>query len=390
MPGRVRAFLKQRIPVLESAYDRLLQLQDGVESAIHNKLQEAKEPRRRRGTSGTSVFYLTDAYPNRPPTRHEYANGGKVKTVYLAEEFPHSYPYANILYAVSSIGYPRTPQLVAGAKRRRLKIIVNQNGVAYQAWHGPGWEDTNQHLKSLLDQADYMIYQSRFCQIGAEKFLSPPNVPYEVIYNPVDTNFFIPCASSTKPKDLTLLLGGTQNARYRLELALQTLKALIQKGTDAKLIVTGSLWHPAEAALQWAKDLLTDWGLLEKVTFIGQYSQNQAPLIFNRAHVLLHTQYNDASPTLVLEAMASGLPVVYLDSGGTPELVADAGIGVPVEQSWESINLPNPEEMGRAVMQIMSNYREYADIARDRAVTLFSLEKFIAQHRRVFEKVLGS
>ena len=51
-------------------------------------------------------------------------------------------------------------------------------------------------------------------------------------------------------------------------------------------------------------------------------------------------------PTVVLEALASGLPVVYSASGGTPELVGDdAGVGVPAPLDWEQDHPPAPEAL---------------------------------------------
>lgn len=381
MNSKVKAFIKKSFPGLSRIIINIKQL-------VGKVIAVQSFPKFRRASSGISVFYLTDNYPQRPPTRKEYAHGGKVKMVYLAEVFPHSFPSANILYAVSSVGHPLSAQIVAMAKQKKLKIIVNQNGVAYPAWHGSGWENTNQLLRATIEQADHIVYQSRFCQVSAERFLSPPNVPSEVIYNPVDTRLFRPIAFSMKPRNLTLLLGGNQNERYRLALALQTLKVILQNNPDAKLIVTGHLWNPEAEAISWTRSFLQEHDLVDKVTFTGAYSQKQAPMLFNQAHILLHTQYNDASPTLVLEAMASGLPVVYLGSGGTPELVDKAGIGVFVEPSWEQINLPDSDEMGKAVLQIMSSYEEFSANARERAINQFSLETFIEKHRRIFEKVL--
>jgi glycosyltransferase involved in cell wall biosynthesis len=186
------------------------------------------------------------------------------------------------------------------------------------------------------------------------------------------------------------LLGGNQFHRYRVELAIRTLKAISRENPSARLIVTGNLWKPEEDAANWTRNLLQELDLTEKVTFTGKYSQEQAPLIYGQAHVLLHTQYNDASPTVVLEAMASGLPVAYIDSGGVPELVADAGIGVPVELSWEQINLPGPEAMAQSIVQIMEHYEQFSKNARQRATGLFSLEAFISKHRQIFGKVLES
>ncbi len=48
--------------------------------------------------------------------------------------------------------------------------------------------------------------------------------------------------------------------------------------------------------------------------------------------VLLFPSINDYCPNTVLEAMSSGLPVLYHDSGGTPELVrnGDDVAGAPL------------------------------------------------------------
>ena len=51
--------------------------------------------------------------------------------------------------------------------------------------------------------------------------------------------------------------------------------------------------------------------------------------------------YKDNCPTAVLEAMSSGLPIIYSASGGIPELVDNnSGIGLEVESSWSEIKTP--------------------------------------------------
>lgn len=382
MVSKLKTFLKQRFPSLSGLFSRFRQ-------SLGKAAKPGPFPPFRKVSAGIKVCYLTEKFPQRPPTRGEQVSGGSVKMLYLAEAFPHSFPTANILYTISSVGHMQTPKIVAKAKEKNLKIVVNQNGVAYPAWHGAGWEATNCWLSSTLEQADFIIYQSRFCQLGAEKFLSPPRIASEVLHNPVDTRLFLP-ATTPKPKNLTLLLGGNQNQRYRLELALQTLEVILKDSPNARLIVTGSLWKPAEESRLWAANFLREHHLTDHVTFAGRYSQTEAPAIFHQAHLLLHTQYHDASPTLVLEAMASGLPVAYIESGGVPELVAEAGVGVPVESSWEKINLPAPEALAKAVSQIRDGYQAFSAVARQRAVEQFSLEIFISKHRRIFEQVLES
>jgi glycosyltransferase involved in cell wall biosynthesis len=343
-----------------------------------------------KSDSGVAVAYLSSRFPMSPVNRSQFTHGGAVKLTYLAEKIPHHFPAANVLYAVSSVAHPLQIEILAQAKRKGLKVVVNQNGVAFPAWDGDNYEISNRSLRQMISIADFIVYQSQFCKTSAKQYISPPDVPNEIIYNPVDTRLFSPDACPAKPEALTLLLGGNQYEKRRLELALQTLKALHRDIPNSKLIVTGNLWLPRDEAETWTKQALRDMNLTEHVTFTGTYAQTDAPKLYSQAHLLLHTKYADPSPGLVLEAMALGMPVVHLDNGGVPELVGDAGIGVHVEHDWNKINLPNPQMMADAVMQVYAHREEFSQRARQRAVDLFSLEEFIAKHKEIFEKVLNS
>jgi glycosyltransferase involved in cell wall biosynthesis len=137
------------------------------------------------------------------------------------------------------------------------------------------------------------------------------------------------------------------------------------------------------------RKLVTALEIREHVVFSEPYSQKQAPSMLHKAHLLLHTQYNDACPGLVLEAMACGLPVVYSQSGGVPELVGkEAGIGVPAELSWEKISPPDPKMLAEAVLQIAERRKEFAEAARQRAVEQFDLHPWLNRHREIFEQLL--
>lgn len=375
--------LRVRFPTLWTLLHNAKQLvrKPIVVQQIHNLKKSAGAP---------AVAYLTERFPGRPPSRRDYIHGGAVKMTYLAEAFQHAYPSANILYTVSSVVNPLTPKIIREAKKKKIKVIVNQNGVAYPAWHGEGWEGTNGRLKANLDQAEFIIYQSHFCRLAAEHFLSPPNVPQEILFNPVDTTLFKPIPLSSKPREATFILGGNQYERYRFEFAVQVFGLIIKSLQDAKLLVTGQLWQPGRRALEEAKHYISKMGLQDQVVFTGTYIQEAGPKILARGHILLHTKFNDPCPTIVVEALASGLPVVYLANGGTPELVGNGGIGVPAKASWEQIELPNPQLLSDAVLNIMEAYSQYSEAARQRAIELFSLEKYFEAHRRIFETLISS
>jgi glycosyltransferase involved in cell wall biosynthesis len=172
-----------------------------------------------------------------------------------------------------------------------------------------------------------------------------------------------------------LLLGGDQTQAYRIELAVATLRVVRASHPGARLLVTGRL--------------VSGIALEEGVELVGRYPQREAPDVFRRAHLLLHPKVNDPCPTVVLEAMACGLPVVHPASGGTVELVGDeAGIGVSHRESWERDEPPSPEALAAAVREVLADRERYAAAARRRAVERFALGPWLDRHAELFRDVV--
>jgi glycosyltransferase involved in cell wall biosynthesis len=326
---------------------------------------------------GVRVYYGFD----RMPGPDEIVTGGFVKFQLLAELLPNAPRDFNVLYLGSSSLPADASTLVRVARRRGARFVWNQNGVAYRGWFGEGYEAANRLPRRLLCEADRVLYQSEFCRASAERFLGPREGPSEVLYNPVDTDWFTP-AESRPERPLTLLLGGSQYQRYRLESAFETLALL----PSARLIVTGELtWSPgAECEGQQLSRAL---GISDRVEFAGPYTRVEAPAVLRRADILLHTKVNDPCPMLVLEAMACGLPVVYSATGGVPELVgASAGIGVPGTLDWDRDHPPSAEDLAAAVAAVAGRVQHYADAARQRAAA-FDLRRWVARHVELFQEL---
>jgi glycosyltransferase involved in cell wall biosynthesis len=325
---------------------------------------------------GVRVFYGHD----RVPEPGERAAGGTAKAQKLAERFPNSPTDFSILY-LGTTWLPRdTRPLLRLAARRGAAIVVNQDGVAYPGWAGDRVAELNRPLREALLAADHVVYQSDFSKLSADLYLGEPRGSWEVLPNAVDVGRFTPAATSPAEGPV-LLLGGDQTQSYRLELALRTLAVLAQRRPGARLLVTGRLVSQLEP-------LVGELGLDGKVRLLGEYAQRDAPGVFRRAHLLLHTKVKDPCPTLVVEAMACGLPVVHPASGGTVELVGDeGGIGVPHPDTWERDEPPEPEAMADAVERVLADLPAFAAAARARAVERFALEPWLERHRELFERL---
>ena len=322
------------------------------------------------------------SYGREVPRPGAHASGGFVKLQRLQEDFPDTRTRFNILYLGSNT-LPLAPRpLLAVARRRGIPVVWNQDGVAYPAWRGTGWEWVNAPMRRGLHAAAHVLYQSAFCKEAADRFLGDPAGAWEVLHNAVDTEAFAPAPRPERP--LTLILGGNQYQRYRYETALRTLALL----PGARLVVTGELsWRPGAAAEGAA--LVDRLGLRGRVEHAGRYAQAEAPDVLRRGDLLLHTKVNDPCPSVVLEAMACGLPVVHSATGGTPELVGDAGVGVPSLATWEREEPPDPGELAAGIERVAADLAGYATRARSRAVERFDVRPWLERHRQIFESLLA-
>ena len=317
----------------------------------------------------------------------ELIHGGAVKLLHLRDCFASDATRFNLLYLVSSSQPDFANDLVRICQSRGIRFVWNQNGVGYPAWAGRETERHNAPMRKLRGQADFVIYQSEFCRASAEKFLGPEARPGGVLFNPVDLQKFRPPVQPP-PRPLRLLALGTQNYEGRVLSPIDCVKKLRDGGIECTLTIAGRLlWPNARAGvLRYIESL----GLAGHVHLHPAFSQEEAAEFYRTHHLLLHPKYLDPCPTVVIEALASGLPVVGSGSGGLPEMVPpDCGELIPAPLTWTNLITPRPEELAAAVTKILPHLAEYSQAARRQAERTFDGAQWVARHREIFQGLLS-
>jgi glycosyltransferase involved in cell wall biosynthesis len=212
-----------------------------------------------------------------------------------------------------------------------------------------------------------------------------------VLYAPVDTDKFNPRVTGSQvrqkfgvPHSWTLIgyvgsLDPMKGHRHLLEAAAR-IKA---KCRHIKVLLVGGMLTNRQDYSHALNRQAQEWELGEDVIFAGQ--QNDMPEIFRAMDIYVHPSESEACPMAVMEASASGLPVVATDVGGTRELVEDGVTGLLVEPR-------NPGQIAEGVLQLLAApdlMHRMGVAGAERMRRFFSLESCVAQHVRIYAAALG-
>ena len=127
--------------------------------------------------------------------------------------------------------------------------------------------------------------------------------------------------------------------------------------------------------------------ITDRVEFLGEVDDEELPGIYRQAHlfVLPANARAEAFGTVLLEAMASGLPCVTTEVGtGTSWVVQDGVTGRVVPPH-------DPEALAKAIESLRdrSVRLEMGKAARERVERLFTQERMIRDVEAVYEGLIG-
>ncbi|MCX5947438.1 MAG: glycosyltransferase family 4 protein, partial [Cyanobacteria bacterium] len=121
-------------------------------------------------------------------------------------------------------------------------------------------------------------------------------------------------------------------------------------------------------------------GLQERIKWIGSVPRERLFSLYSQHHILIVPSINDPCPLVVLEGMASGLPVVASCVGGIPLMVeeGETGLMVPAEDALA---------LAKAISQLGQNRTLLAKMALNsiERAKLFSWERNVEGLSRMID-----
>ncbi len=226
--------------------------------------------------------------------------------------------------------------------------------------------------RALLAGNSQLIVASTTLETIAVKTWGFPDTGVHLLPGGVDTARFAPTDAPPAARPFRIGMVGGLRPEKNIHRGLRVIARLRE---EVVLDIVGA--GPEDAALRESASKL---GVSAK--FFGSVSDPAS--LYRSWHALLLTSDTEQRPFAVLEAMASGLPVVATDVGD---------IGLMVAPENQPFIRPVTDEGGLA--EALDNLRRQSELAahigaanRDRAVALFSLERMIEGYRQLANRVV--
>jgi len=201
------------------------------------------------------------------------------------------------------------------------------------------------------------------------------------VYNAVSLPNQLPSADKTSPYQLTAIgrISPLKGHQYLVEMAA----ILMRQRADLQLVIVGDVFKGYESYEESLKEQVRSLGLEDRIHLLGFRADMAA--VFASTDLLIHPSIlPDSLPTVLLEAMSHGIPVVATQLGGNIELLdrGKNGLLIPVEDAETAA--------AQVLAYIEDQALQQAHIARShqRLATIFNPERFKEAIRAVVNPYL--
>lgn len=288
---------------------------------------------------GTDVRLVQTNEPYRPAWIARYRGARAVARLigYMARLWSAA-GEVQILHVMANSGWSwhlfAAPAIWIG-RLRGVRVVVNYRGGEARTF----LERSVRWVRPSLNAASALMVPSGFL----EEVFAAFGFSAQVVPNIVDVGRFRPASVNATylRGDPVILVARNLEPIYDNATALRAFALALPQIPGARLVIAGS--GPDEAML---KELAGELGVTRQVEFTGRLDREQMAARYSVASVMLNPSRVDNTPNSVLEALASGVPVVSTDVGGVPFIVSHEHTALLVPPG-------DAEKMAHALLRVL-------------------------------------
>jgi L-malate glycosyltransferase len=264
----------------------------------------------------------------------------------------------------------------------RPKIVFSEHGRFYPDRMSPRRVMFNQFANRLTDRIISVCEATKKALVKYEWF---PANKIEVIYNGIKIEKFqikIDIAEKRrslglKEDDIVIGAVGRLCTEKNYKMLILAFGLVAKDVHNAKLVIVGG--GQLEDQL---RQTAADMGLTNKVLFLGP--RTDVPEILKTFDIYALSSDSEGASQVLLEAMASGTPVVATNVGGNPEIILDGQTGILVPRGDQF-------KFAEAILNIANDlqYRgKMAENGRNRIFEKFTFTQMVENYVNTYKRAL--
>jgi glycosyltransferase involved in cell wall biosynthesis len=214
-----------------------------------------------------------------------------------------------------------------------------------------------------------------------------------IIYECIDVDTFNPFTVSKddidklkkefniNPFDKIVGCIGNINPAKGYEYFIDSANLIKEELDNVKFIIVGAKSNTQKHYYLKLQTLVSSLKMGQNIIFTGK--RDDIPQLLSTFDVFVLPSIAEGTPLAVLEAMAMEKTVAATDVGAVSEQILDGGTGIIVPPQ-------NPKAMAEAVIYLLEHPKEGIKMGkkgRERVKEIFSLERCVEEHKRLYEKV---
>jgi glycosyltransferase involved in cell wall biosynthesis len=273
---------------------------------------------------------------------------------------------------------PLVLQVATTVAWERASLLAGACG-AVVLWRRAMTRFTSWMERKAVRRVDVVMVENREMQTflrsvgGTRVVLAPPGI---------DTESFSPATAGWNASGYLLSVCRLTDVRKGLKRLIRAYAIMVNGGTAVpQLVLAGRGELPSHL---WR--LIAELDLTTSVQVRSDVSASELPSLYRGASVYLQASFEEGLGISVIEAMASGLPVVCTDTAGTRETVVNGVTGWLVPQGLDV----ETQMAARALSVLKHVGREMSGSARSRADLLFSKEATLSSFLNIYEDLIAS
>ena len=201
---------------------------------------------------------------------------------------------------------------------RGTPTVVNYRGGEAETF----LERRSSQIRRTLQRARVLAVPSGFLH----EIFGRHGMRSEIVPNIIDLERFHPADTNGPKEPHHFVVARNLEPIYDIATALRALALVREHVPVARMTIAGS--GPQRAELE---RLCAELSLVDAVVFTGRLGRDEMAHLYRSATVMVNPSRVDNMPNSVLEAMASGVPVVSTNVGGVPFVLRDEVTGLLVE-----------------------------------------------------------